>query len=151
GIRAQIDVLLPRHELPDQRPDLGVHERLAARNRYDRRPALVDGSEALLDAQILPQDLAGVLDLSAARAGEVASEQRLEHEDEGVAPAPTHALLQHVAGDRPHLGQRYAHMLVRLGLTGARRPGRVPNRFALATLERILQPRPAEGGRELRR
>jgi hypothetical protein len=111
GVRAKIDVLLPRDQLRHEPPDLRVHERLAARDGHDGGAALVDGLETLLDGEVLPEDLARILDLAAARTGEVAAEQRLEHEDERVLLAPTIPLREHVARDGPHLRDGYAHGL----------------------------------------
>src|SRR5262249_6908126 len=87
GVGAEIDVLVSRDQLHDQTTDVGIHERLAAGNRYHRRAALLDRGEALLDRQVLSQNLRRILDLAAARAGEIASEQRLEHEDERITLA----------------------------------------------------------------
>ena len=50
-----------------------------------------------------------VLDFSAARARQIAAEQRLQHQHEGIALASLNLLLQDVSGYRPHLGYRYWH------------------------------------------
>src|SRR5262249_16160642 len=110
-VRAEVDVLLPLHQFGDELCDVRIHERLAPRDGHDGSPALVDGLEALLDCELLPEDLAWVLDLAATRAGKVAAEQRLEHDEERILAPPTKALREHVAGDGPHLGQGYAHGL----------------------------------------
>ena len=73
------------HELGDQPVDVGVHERLAAGDAHDRRAALVHRREALLDGQVLLEDLGRVLDLAAAGARQIAAEQRLEHEHQRIA------------------------------------------------------------------
>src|SRR5215831_13153515 len=55
--------------------------------------------------------MSGVLDLAATRAGEITAEERLEHQDEGVASAARELLLDDVARHREHLGQRHTHLL----------------------------------------
>ena len=67
--------------------------------------------EALLERRCLLEDVGGVLDLAAAGAGEVAAEQRLEHEDQRIALAAPQLLPQHVGRDGPHLGDRNASSL----------------------------------------
>ena len=61
-------------------------ERLAAADRDDGGGALQPGIEALLDAEARAVRLV-LADLSAADAGDVARERRLEHQDERVALA----------------------------------------------------------------
>ena len=111
GIRAEVDVLPTLDQLDDQLVDVGVHQRLAARNAHDGRAALLHGLETLIDGQVLFEDLRGVLDLAAAGAREVAPEERLEHENERISLATPELLLDDVARDRGHLGNRDAHRL----------------------------------------
>src|SRR5438128_812616 len=89
--------------------DSRIHPRLAARDRHARRAALLHRPEALLDREVLAEDLRRVLDLAAPRAREVAAEEGLEHEDQRVARAAREPLLDDVARHRPHLRQRNAH------------------------------------------
>src|SRR5262249_38250799 len=81
-IRAEVDVLLPGHKARNDFVDLRMHERFSARNRNHGRTALVDGLEAFLGGELLFQDVRGILDFSAPGAGQVATEQRLQHENE---------------------------------------------------------------------
>src|SRR5207247_9557472 len=83
--------------------------RLAAGKNHDVRAALLHGGQAMLDGEVLSQDVAAVLDLPAARTGEGAAKQRLEHEHQGIATVSPEALLEDVGRDRPHLRQRNAH------------------------------------------
>ena len=92
-----------RYEAFDDFVDLGVHERLAAGDGDDRSGALVDGIEALFGREIFFEDVGGILDFAASGAGEVAAEERLEHEDERIALAAGNFLAQDVSRDRPHL------------------------------------------------
>ena len=85
-----------------------MNQRLTACNRYDRRPAFVDCLHALLDAQTFIQDLIGVIDLAAARAGQIAAEQRLEHQHQRIALTPSQLLADQVAADVKLLKKRNA-------------------------------------------
>src|SRR6185437_15990844 len=92
--------------------DLLVQQRLAARNGDHRRAAFVDRRETLVDRQATIEDFPGVIDLAAARASEVAAEQRLEHQDERVAPAPGDLLAHDVGADTGLLQERDGHRVL---------------------------------------
>src|SRR5665213_3453530 len=79
-VGAEVDELLARDDALDDLLDLAMEEGLAAGDRHDGRAAFVDRLEAFRDREALVQDLVGIVDLAAAGAGEVAAEQRLEHE-----------------------------------------------------------------------
>ena len=81
-VGAEVDEALAFDELVGDHVDLGVDQRLAAGDRDHRRAALLDRPDGLLDRHPPPQLVLGVLDLAAARAGEVALEQRLELHDQ---------------------------------------------------------------------
>ena len=98
-VGAQRDELLARHDALDDLADLLVDERLAAGDGDHRRAALVDGVEAFLYRKSLVQDRVGIVDLAAPEAGEIAAEQRLQHQHERVALAPREALLEYVRAD----------------------------------------------------
>ena len=51
------------------------------------RAALIDRAEALLGREVLLQNVGRILDLAAAGAGQVAAEQRLQHQHQRVALA----------------------------------------------------------------
>ncbi len=51
---------------------LAMQQRFAARDDDDRRAAVVDRRDAVGDRQTLVEDLVGIVDLAAARAGEIA-------------------------------------------------------------------------------
>jgi len=82
-----------------------VDQRLAAGDRHHGRAALVDGVEAFLDRQPLVEDRIRIIDLAAAEAGEVAAEQRLEHQHERIALAAEQLLLEQICADA-HLFQK---------------------------------------------
>ena len=83
--------------------ELLVQQRLAAGEHDDRRAALVDRANAVLDRQPLIQDLVRVVDLAASRTREVAAKQRLEHQHERIALAPTEVLSDDIGTDRQNL------------------------------------------------
>jgi hypothetical protein len=87
GVGAEIDVLFARDKALDDLVDFGVDERFAAGDADHGGAAFLDRSEALLRAEALVEDVIRVLDLAAAGAGEVATEEGLEHEDERVTLA----------------------------------------------------------------
>src|SRR5579875_144325 len=84
-------------------------ERLTARNRDDGGTALLDCRHRLLDRHAPAQDVVRMLDLAAARAGEVALEQRLERQHQRILLAPAQPLGEDVPADLEALTQRYAH------------------------------------------
>ena len=73
------------------------------------RAALVDRLHAFGDRQALVQDLRRIVDLAAAGAGQVAAEQRLQHQHQRVALAPEQMLLHHIGADAERLVQRHGH------------------------------------------
>src|SRR3954470_5133855 len=102
-VGAEINVFLTLDKPGDDFADLRMHERLATGNRDHGRATLLYRLEAFLRRKVLLQDVRWILDLAAAGAGEVATEQGFQHEDEGVALASRKLLLQDVGCDRPHL------------------------------------------------
>ena len=108
-IGAEIDIFLARHKAFDNFVDLGMHQRFAAGDGDHGRSAFVDGFEAGFRREIGFQDVGWVLDLAASGAGQVAAEQRLEHEHERIALASGQFLAQNVGGHCPHLGYGNCH------------------------------------------
>ena len=108
-VRAQIDELAPRDDAGGDLLDLLVQQRLAAGDRHDRGAAFVDGVEALLHGKTLVEYFVRIVDLAAARACEVAAEQRLEHQNERVAAAAGEPLAHHVGADAGDLAQWNRH------------------------------------------
>ena len=102
-VGAERDELLARDDAFDDLADLLVDQRLAARDRHHRRAAFVDRVEAFLHRQPLVEDRVRIIDLAAADAGEIAAEQRLEHQHQRIALAPRQALLHDVGTDSRHL------------------------------------------------
>jgi hypothetical protein len=86
-----------------------MHERFAAGDTDDGGAAFVGGFETFLGSELAFEDMGGVLDFTAAGAGEVAAEERLEHEHQRIPLPPAHALLDDVAGNRKHLRYRHWH------------------------------------------
>ena len=98
-VGAERDELLARDDAFDDLADLLVDQRLAAGNRDHRRAALVDGVEAFLHRQPPVEDRVRIVDLAAAEAGEIAAEQRLEHQHQRVALATHELLLEQICAD----------------------------------------------------
>ena len=108
-VRAQVDELLALDQLGGDHVDLGVDQRLAAGDRDHRRAALLDRSDRLLDRHAPAQLVLGVLDLAAARAGEVALEQRLELDDQRKLLAFREALAHQVDAHARALSDLHRH------------------------------------------
>src|SRR4029450_1366468 len=105
----RIAVLRAAHQLLPEPSDVRIHERLPPRDRDHRRAALLDRGQALLDAQVLPENVGRVLDLAAASTGQVTAVERLEHQHEWVTAASAQPLTEDVRRDRHHLRQRNTH------------------------------------------
>jgi hypothetical protein len=86
-----------------------VQQRLAARDHDHGRSALVDRLHALGNRKALVEDRIRIIDLAAAGAGQVAAEQRLEHQDERVALDPAKVAADDIGADASHLVQRNRH------------------------------------------
>src|SRR5262249_23712001 len=83
AVGAQVDVLALLEDLADEPADFGIDHRFAAADADDGGAAFVDGGEAFLNGQLLLDGRFVFADAATAGAGEVASVERLEHEDEG--------------------------------------------------------------------
>src|SRR5665647_2599208 len=108
-VGAKRDKLLTRDDAFDDLTDLAMDERLAAGNRHHRRAAFIDRVETLLDRQTLVEDWVRIVDLAAADTGEIAAEQRLQHQDERVALATHDPLLDEVGTDAHFLEKGNCH------------------------------------------
>ena len=64
------------------------------------------------------EDRIGIVDLAAADAGEIAAEQRLQHQHERIAFAPHELLLEDVGADAHFLQERHLHFLSSLSGPG---------------------------------
>src|SRR5258706_213122 len=109
GVGTQRHEFLARHDPPDDGTDVFVDERFAAWDRHHRGAALIDRSEALLDREPPIEDRLRVVDLAATGAGEIASEERLEHQHQRVAFAAKQLLLEQVGRNLHFLEERYRH------------------------------------------
>ena len=86
GVGAEINVFLPRDQPFDNLVDFRVHQRLAAGDRYHRRAAFIHRLEALFRSHVHLENMGRILDLPAARARQIAAEQRFQHQDERILP-----------------------------------------------------------------
>src|SRR6202035_967702 len=98
----------PGHQAFDDLRNLRMHQRFAAGNADHGRAALIYRAETFFRAELLFEDVSGILDLAASGARKIAAEQRFQHQYQRIAPASGELLLQHVARDGPHLGYRYS-------------------------------------------
>ena len=103
GVGAEIDIFLARHQALDDLTDLRMHERLAAGDRHHGRSAFVNRAKTFFGRKIFLQNVRRVLNLAASGAGQVAAEQRLEHQHERILLAPGKLLPQHITRHSPHL------------------------------------------------
>jgi len=69
---------------------------------------IVDRAERVLDRNALVQDFVGIIDLAAARAGEIAPEQGLQHQHQRIAFAACETLTNDVATHNQLLQERNA-------------------------------------------
>src|SRR2546429_1294058 len=113
-VGAEVHELPPRHDSRDDLRHLFMDERLAPRNGHDRSAALVHGPKRLLDAQALLQDLLRIIDLAAARAGEIALEEGLEHQHQRITFLAPELARGDVATDTVDLHQRDTQALLPL-------------------------------------
>ena len=129
---------------------LAVQQRLAAGDRHHRRAAFVDRRHALVVRQALIEDLVRIVDLAAAGAGEIAAEQRLQHQHQRIALAAGEMLLSDIGADPGGLRKGNSHAPLRLLV---RRLERRPmpacaarlgsrNSICLAHAFHLLRPRP---------
>src|SRR5271165_5610263 len=108
-VGAQRHELLARDDAFDDLADIPVDQRLAAGDRHHRRSAFVDCLEAFFNRQPPIEDRLGIIDLAAPDAGEVAAEQRLQHQDQGIALTPEQLLLEDIGPNLEFLEERYLH------------------------------------------
>ena len=87
-----------------------MQQRFAAGNRDHRRAALLNGGKALFGCELLLEDVRRILHLAAAGAGQATAEKRLQHQHQGIALDAHQLLLQHITGNRAHLGDRNGHL-----------------------------------------
>jgi hypothetical protein len=63
----------------------------------------------LFGRQTFIEDVVRVLDLPAPGAGQIATEERLQHKDQGISLHPFEFLGEDIAGNRIHLRKRDSH------------------------------------------
>ena len=102
-VGAEIDVFAARDDGGDHVADLAVDERFAAGDRDDRRAAFLDRGERLVKADPPVEDGLGIVDLAASGAGQVAAEQRLQHQHQRIAADAAEPLAEDIGPDTPLL------------------------------------------------
>src|SRR5271163_2753367 len=109
SVRAQINELLSGDHAPGDLVDLTVQQGFAARDDHHRRAAFLRRCDTLVDTEALIEDRVRVIDLTATGAGEVAAEQRLEHQNQRIAPDALEVLSDDIGADPDRLAQRNWH------------------------------------------
>ena len=105
-VGAKINVLFAGNEAFDDRIDLGMDQRFAARDGDHGGAALVGGVPALLGGEAFIKDVIGVLDFTATCARKIAAEEGLEHKDKRIPFDPTQLLPEDVGGNCPSVANR---------------------------------------------
>src|SRR5690348_14402150 len=91
--------------------NLRMHQGLAPRNGHYGCTALFGGAEAFFWREIFLKNMRRILDLPASSASQIASEERLQHQHQGI-PFPASKLLpDHVSRYRPHLRNWYRQLI----------------------------------------
>ena len=91
-VGAEIHVFFAIDQSSDNFTNLRVKQRFSAWNRDDRGTALVYRRKTLFRREVLLEDFGGMLDFAATRAGEVAAEERFQHQHKGKAFASSETL-----------------------------------------------------------
>ena len=99
--------MMPRDDVAD----VAVQQRLAASENHDRGAAFVDRVKAFGDAEPLIEDRIGIVDLAAAGAGEIAAEQRFEHQHQRIALDPAQMTPENIGPDMDGLAQWNGHAI----------------------------------------
>jgi hypothetical protein len=86
-----------------------MQQRFATRDHDHWSTTFIDGREAFIDAQALIEDRVRVIDLTATGAGEVATEKRLEHQNERIPPDTPQMLPDNIGSYSDRLVQRNRH------------------------------------------
>jgi len=109
SVRAEINVAALGDEAVDDFLDFRVNERFAAGDADNGGTAFVGRGEGLLGGDALLEDVLGILNLAAAFALQIATEQGLEHEHERVAFHSADFLSEDVGADFESLGDGNGH------------------------------------------
>src|SRR5271166_2785431 len=109
SVGAEVNEFLLRRNALDNLVDLPMQQRFAPCYHHHRCTAFVDGPEAFIDAEALIEDRVRIVDLSATSAGEVATEERLEHQDERISPDTPQMPPDNVGSYSDRLVQRNRH------------------------------------------
>ena len=101
------EFLLGQIALHDLR-HIAVQQRLAPGDRHRWRAAIIDRLHALFDRQAAVENRVGIVDLAAAGAGQIAAQQRLEHQHQRIASA-LELVGDGVAGNAKRGAERQGH------------------------------------------
>ncbi len=108
-VRAEIDELAALQQTLDDLRHFLMQQRLAAGDGHNRRTAFIGRLHALVERQALIEDRRRIVDLAASVAGQVAAEQRLQHQHQRVTLAPGKVLLDDIGANADGLIEWNTH------------------------------------------
>ena len=109
-IGAKRDEPLLRNQALDDLGHFLVDQGLAAGDGDHGRAAFLGRVQAFLHGHPAIEDRLGIIDLAATRARQIAAEQRLQHQNQGIALAAHKLLFEKICTDPPFLKKRQDHV-----------------------------------------
>lgn len=109
GVGTEVYVFFAGDKAFDDFINLGMNEGFASRDGDHGGSALICCVPALLGCESFIENVIRILDFTATSAGKVATEKRLEHQDEGIAFVAAEFLSENIGGNRPSLANRNWH------------------------------------------
>ena len=108
-IGAEVDVFLTSHQSSDDLTNLRMQQRLAPRNGDHGGSTFVDRLETLFRGEVSTQDVGGILNFPAARAGQIAAKEWFQHQNQRISFDAPQLLAEDITCDSPHLRNRHTH------------------------------------------
>src|SRR5262245_25378175 len=111
SIRAQINVLFAAQNLAHKLIKVGIDERFAAADRYDRRATLVESLQTLFDTELFTNRVDVFANAATTRTSEIAGMQGFQHHDKRKLLRTSDTLVcnisGHTGGKSPGESQEY--------------------------------------------
>jgi len=111
AVRAHDDIALLCDEACNDLGHVTMDKGFAAGDRHDGCTAFNGRAQAIFNRKTLVEDRCRIIDLAATGASQIATKERLKHQDEWVTFPPHELLLHDVKGDVELLAQRNGHGL----------------------------------------
>src|SRR5262245_26164133 len=126
-IGAEIDIPLLINQPTDDLGHFWMDHGFTTRDAHNWSPAFLRCSPTLLRCKPLIEHMIRILNLSAAGTGQIAAEERLQHQHERIPLYPTQLLGKHILRDGSHLGKWNGHsslsfISIYVGKGGNRQP-----------------------------